>query len=141
MEHRDQNRNGNHHTFRYSYIAPTEEERREIESIRRSYITGEDRGSKLDQLRALDSRVKKPALWVALSLGILGLLSFGLGFSMVMEWRMLLGGVIVSLAGVVLMVLAYPVHEAILRRNKAKYRDQILKLSEELLHEGENKNS
>lgn len=85
--------------------------------------------------------MKKPALWVALSLGILGLLSFGLGLSMVMEWRMLLGGIIISLASVVLMVLAYPVHEAILRRNKAKYRDQILKLSEELLHEGENQNS
>ena len=85
--------------------------------------------------------MKKPALWVALILDILGLLSFGLGMSMVLEWRMFLGGVMVSLAGTVLMVLAYPVHEAILRRNKAKYRDQILKLSEELLHEGENKNS
>ena len=138
-KHRDQNSSGNDHTFRYTYIAPTEEERREIESIRRSYVTEEGGESKLDQLRALDSRVKKPALWVALILGILGLLSFGLGMSMVLEWRMFLGGVMVSLAGVVLMVLVYPVHETILKRNKAKYRDQILKLSEELLHEDESR--
>lgn len=138
-KHRDQDSSGNDNTFRYSYIAPTEGERREIESIRRSYVTGEDGDSKLDQLRTLDSRVKKPALWVALSLGILGLLPFGLGLTMVLEWSMLLGGVVISLAGVVLMVLAYPVHEAILRRSKAKYREQILKLSEELLHEDENR--
>ncbi|MGN1445784.1 MAG: hypothetical protein ACI4WV_05760, partial [Eubacteriales bacterium] len=135
----DQNSSENDHTFRYTYIAPTEEERREIESIRRSYVNEEEGDSKLDQLRALDSRVKKPALWVALILGILGLLSFGLGMSMVLEWRMFLGGVIVSLAGTALMVLAYPANEAILRRNKAKYRDRILKLSEELLHKDESR--
>ena len=84
--------------FRYTYTAPTEEERREIESIRAAYRK-DVRSEKLERLRRLNARVKNAAMSVALTLGVLGLLVFGLGMTMILEWGILAGGVAVSAAG------------------------------------------
>ena len=84
--------------FRYSYAAPTQEERREIESIRARYRT-DAHAENLARLRLLDGRVRRiPMLW-ALLLGIVGVLLFGLGMAMVLEWEQLAGGIAVSAAG------------------------------------------
>ena len=91
--------------FRYTYTAPTEEERREIESIRAAYRK-DVRSEKLERLRRLNARVKNGAMSVALTLGVLGLLVFGLGMTMILEWGILAGGVAVSAAGVLPMAAA-----------------------------------
>ena len=55
--------------FRYTYSAPTEDERGEIERIRDAYRT--DAGAeKLARLKKLDKRVKNSAVIAALTLGI-----------------------------------------------------------------------
>ncbi len=120
--------------FYYAYTAPTAEERREIDSIRRQYEEGEGE-SKLTTLRRLHARVKRSARIFALSLGIGGCLIFGLGLTMILEWGLPLYGVLVSLIGGVGMGLAYPVYQRLFKRNKKKYGGEILRLSEELLRE------
>lgn len=118
--------------FRYTYTAPTEEERREIESIRAAYRK-DVRSEKLERLRRLNARVKNVAMSVALTLGVLGLLVFGLGMTMILEWSILAGGVAVSAAGVLPMAAAAPAYNFVLRRGKEKYGEEIVRLSEELL--------
>ncbi len=120
--------------FEYNYSAPTEEERKEIDSIRRQYTAGSKEESKLERLRALDKRVKSGATALGLSLGIGGCLLFGLGLSMVLEWELLAGGIAVAVVGTLPVAFAGTAYKWVLARNKKKYGGEILRLSEELLH-------
>ena len=125
----------NNNDFEFKYSAPTSAERKEIESIRNSYIQKDAQSIKLQQLRKLDSKVKNIPTIVALVLGVGGLLIFGLGMSMVLEWNLIVFGIIVSLVGFVPMILAAPVNQMLTKKLKAKYGKQIIELSEELLNE------
>ena len=122
--------------FSYTYSAPTEEERREIEDIRRAYTAAEPRKeNKLARLRALHQRAQRPALIAALSLGIAGVLLFGLGMSMTLVWDLFAGGIAVAAAGLAAAIAARPVFGALLKRGKRKYGAEILRLTDELLQE------
>ena len=124
-------------SFEYTYSAPTEKERTEIEAIRRQYqeqpAAAADKTDKLARLRMLDAKVKNTATIFALVLGIVGTLIFGLGMSMVLEWGLFLWGVIVAVVGCPPIFAAYPVYNITLKKGKKKYGEEILKLSEELL--------
>lgn len=129
--------------FEYTYSAPTEQERKEIESIRRQYQAQpvSDREEKLNRLRKLDSFVKNSATTVALILGVVGLLIFGLGMTMVLEWELYIWGVVVGAVGLTPLMIAYPVYNLMLNKNKEKYGEQILMLTEELLNDKNEKKS
>lgn len=126
----------NKNEFEFKYVAPTNEERKEIESIRRSYTQKKPTLSKLDRLRALDAKVKGVPQIYSLVLGLFGILLFGLGLAMILEWKLLVWGIVVCAVSLVPMALAYPLHLKISKNLKAKHSDEILALSEELLNEG-----
>lgn len=123
--------------FNYTYTAPTEEERKEIASIRKQYQAPDPARpeNKIERLKALNARVKNTALALSLSFGVVGILVFGLGLTMILEWSQFLYGVIVMAIGAIPTALAYPVYRVVLRRNKNKYGDEILRLCEEVLQE------
>ena len=124
----------NDNKFTYTYSAPTEEERREIESIRKKYdnsINKEE--TKMDRLRVLDRKVRNSAMIIALTLGIVGVLAFGLGLTCVLEWNLWAVGITIMVVSCIPVALAYPVHGVVLALNRKKYGDEILKLTEELL--------
>ena len=121
--------------FNFRYSAPTEEERKEIDSIRRQYSPQEKTETKLERLRRLDSLVKNTAIIWSLCLGIIGSLIFGLGLSMILEWNIWLWGIVLMIIGSVPMAIAYPVYKTKLKKYKNCYGEEILRLSEELLNE------
>ena len=123
--------------FNFKYTAPTEEERKEIDSIRRQYAPQEHVESKMERLRRLDSLVKNTATIWSLVLGVLGTLVLGLGLTMILEWNIWPWGIVLMVIGSVPMAIAYPVYKLALNKGKAKYGDEILRLSEELLNENE----
>ena len=123
--------------FNFKYTAPTEEERKEIDSIRRQYAPQEKTETKLERLRRLDGLVKNTAIIWSLVLGVVGTLVLGLGLTMILEWSIWLWGIVLMVIGSVPMAIAYPVYKSTLNKGKAKYGDEILKLSEELLNESE----
>lgn len=125
----------NNNDFEFKYSAPTVEERREIESIRNSYIKQEK--TKLEKLRSLDNKVKNIPTITALIIGIIGILVFGLGLTMVLYWNLLVYGCIVAIIGVIPMSLAYYAYVKVYNKLKAKYSKEILQLSEELLNDEE----
>ena len=127
----------NENKFTYTYSAPTEAEKSEINSIRRQYEPKSEKEIKLKRLRTLDARVKNPPQIVALALGVVGLLLFGLGFTMVLEWGYMVLGVIISILGIIPMGLAYPSYKYIYDKNKKRYSEEILQLTKDLLNEND----
>lgn len=121
--------------FNFKYTAPTEAERREIDSIRRQYAPREQSESKIERLRRLDALVKNAAIIWSLVLGVIGCLIFGLGLTMILEWNILVWGIALMVVGSAPMAIAYPVYKRVLKKYKNRYGSEILKLSEELLNQ------
>ena len=118
--------------FKYTFSSPTEDERKEIESIKKQYSPSNQQ-SKLERLRKLDKKVKNVPIIISLLLGIIGTLIFGLGITMVLEWNLLWWGVGVALVGIIPIASAYFVYNLVFTRLKNNYSEEILTLSEELL--------
>lgn len=126
--------------FEYNYSAPTEEERREIESIKNEYLpkTKGAEKSGVERLRALDNKAKNPPLVCSLSLGIIGILLFGFGLTCWLEWTLYIAGVITGVIGAVIVGINPFIYKAFLARRRKKYSAEILALSSELLNEEQN---
>ncbi len=126
--------NNKRSTFEFHYSAPTDAERREIESIRRRYSEADASPEyKLARLRLLDARVRSLATALSLIAGILGALIFGLGIAMILEWNLLGAGILVASLGILPILAAYPLYGRAIAYGKKKYSAEILRLSEELL--------
>ena len=50
-----------------------------------------------------------------------------------LEWDMMALCVVLSIVGIVLVIFAYPMYNYFLKRNKARYGEEILELSNKLL--------
>lgn len=108
-------------------------ENKVVEKIVNSYTEKEN--TKLDELKALDSKVKKPALIFAYVFGSISALLLGFGMCVAMQviladlmWL----GIVVGVVGIALCLLTYPIYKRILNSRKNKYREQILSISNEL---------
>ena len=120
-------------SFSYTYSAPTEAERREINAIRERYAKDTGDNATMARLRALDARVRNIPAAVSLILGVTGTLIFGFGLAAILEWGMICFGIITAVIGAVPVGLAYPTHRAIQHRMERKYGEEIVRLSDTLL--------
>ena len=123
--------------FNFKYSAPSQEERKEIDSIRRQYLPQEKTETKMERLRRLDGLVKSVPTICSLVLGVVGMLIFGLGLTMILEWSIWLWGIVLMVIGSVPMAIAYPIYKLLLKKYKNRYGEEILRLSEELLNESD----
>lgn len=125
-------------SFSYNYSAAQQQE---IKRIREKYLPqGED---KMERLRRLHSSATNKAQMWALTIGILGALIMGTGMSLAMtDLSTILGmdgglamviGVAVGLLGMVLVTLAYPAYNRVLRKTREKIAPEILRLTDELM--------
>ena len=119
-------------TFAYTYSARQQEEVRRI----RDKYTGRQ-GSKLEQLRRLDQSVTRKGMPAALALGISGCLVLGVGMCCTMVWggRLFIPGIVIGLAGIAGICLAYPLYGRITRRERERLAPEILRLTEELMEQ------
>lgn len=122
-------------TFEYVYSAPTESEKKQIESIRRKYLKEPNNElDKIDRIKKLDAKVKSTATIVGLIFGVIGCLIFGLGLTMVLEWQVYLWGIVLMAIGCIPMGVAYPLHNYFYDKGKKKYGEEIIKLTDEILN-------
>lgn len=119
--------------FNYTYVALTEEQRREVASIRRQYETKEESSDTVGKIKRLDWRVKNVPTMISLILGVVGLLIFGTGMALVLEFSEIVWGVIVAAVGILPLAFAYPLFNFVHRHLTKKYAPEILRLSDELL--------
>ncbi len=121
----------NKDSFEYTYSATEQEE---IRQIREKYLPQPE--SRLSQLRRLDASVTRTACMAAVSVGLVGTLVLGAGMSMCLVWEetLFFPGIAVGLAGILGIVLAYPVHGYVERKARKRIAPEILRLTENLSH-------
>ena len=121
--------------FNFTYSAAQQQE---VENIRKKYLPKEE--DKMEQLRKLHAIPTQKAQAASLAVGIVGALIMGTGMSLAMtDIGSVLGGlamalgILVGIVGMVLVALAYPLYNRVLRKEREKIAPEILQLSDELL--------
>lgn len=122
--------------FSYTYSA---QENREVQNIRKKYLPRE--ATKLEELKALDARVKKPANVFAYTYGSVSAIIMGAGMSLIMtEIGTIIGltsamvpGVAIGVVGLGMALTTYPIYKGIWNSRKKKYAGEILALSEQII--------
>lgn len=110
-----------------------------VQKIRTQYT--EKEFTQLDELKALDKKVKAPANGFAWSFGTLAALILGSGMSLVMTdlgavlglAHTLIPGILVGVVGLVMALLTYPIYRAILAGRRRKHAGEILAISQRLM--------
>lgn len=112
-----------------------------VRKIRTQYIEKEEESNRLDDLKTLDKKVKKPANVFAFVFGSISALVMGSGMSLVMTdigsavgiENALFVGIAVGVAGLCMAIVNYPMYKGILGARKKKYASEIIALSDKLL--------
>lgn len=112
-----------------------------VQKIRTQYTEKEH--TQLDELKALDSKVKRPANVFAYVFGSIGAVIMGTGMSLVMtELGKIIGigdalvpGIIIGVIGMAMALINYPLYKKMLNKRKNKYADEILKLSQKIMEQ------
>lgn len=120
-------------TFSYTYSAL---QQKEIRSIREKYETpAREEKDKMEQLRRLDRSASVPGMAVSITVGVVGLLVFGLGMCCTTAWADTLFyiGIVIGIVGIVGMIAAYPVYVRMTKKRREKLAPEILRLSDELM--------
>ena len=125
----------NNESFSFTYSAGQQEE---VEASRKKYLPKE--ADKMAQLRRLHAIPTQKAQAKSLVVGVVGALTMGTGMSLAMtelgagfgEAALLLG-IPVGVVGMVLVALAYPVYNRVLKKEREKVAPEILKLADELM--------
>ena len=110
-----------------------------VQNIRTQYT--EKQHTELDELKALDAKVKRPANVFAYTYGSLGAIVMGAGMSLVMTdigatiglASTMVPGIAIGVVGMALVLSTYPIYKGILNSRKKKYAHQIVTLSDKLM--------
>ncbi|MBQ7915614.1 MAG: hypothetical protein IJ315_02350 [Firmicutes bacterium] len=115
-----------------------------VQKIRTQYTEKEH--TQLDELKALDKKVKKPANVFAYAWGIIGTLVMGSGMSLAMNVieagtyfgivigeNMMLPGIIIGLIGILMVCLTWPMYKKIMEGRRKKYAGQIIAMSDKIM--------
>ncbi len=110
-----------------------------VQKIRTQYTEKEH--TQLDELKALDSKVKKPVSVFAYVFGAISAIIMGAGMSLVMTdigaqlgmTETMVPGIVTGVVGLALAIFNYPIYKRILTSRKQKYADKIIALSDKLM--------
>jgi len=110
-----------------------------VQKIRTQYT--ETTHTELDALKALDTKVKKPANVFAYTYGSVSAIVMGSGMSLVMTdigatiglASAMVPGIAIGVVGMVMALSTYSIYKKILNKRKKQYAPEILKLSESIM--------
>lgn len=110
-----------------------------VQKIRTQYT--EKQHTELDELKALDAKVKKPANVFAYTYGSVSAIIMGAGMSLVMTdigatiglASAMVPGIVIGVVGLCMALSTYPIYKRILNSRKKKYAPKIMALSEKIM--------
>lgn len=111
-----------------------------VQKIRTQYTEKEH--TQLDALKALDTKVKRPANVFACVFGSISAIVMGSGMSLVMtDIGATLGlsgamvpGIIIGVIGMLMALINYPMYKSILSSRRKKYASEIIALSDKIMN-------
>lgn len=113
--------------FTYSY-SPAKNE--EVDRIAAKYITVRKKAdSDLERLKRLDRKAEFPGTVAGITAGLFGVLVICIGVGLVVSFEYLVPGLITGITGLGIAAAATPISKAVTKRNRERYRDEILALS------------
>ena len=103
-----------------------------VQKIKNQYETKQQ--TKIDELKQLDKKVKKPARVFAYVFGTIGALVLGGGMCLAMKviGDMMIAGIGIGLVGIGMVSCNYSMYKAVLDIRKSKYANQIFELTDEI---------
>ena len=110
-----------------------------VQKIRTQYT--EKQHTELDELKALDAKVKKPANVFAYTYGSVSAIIMGAGMSLVMTdigatiglASAMVPGIVIGVMGLCMALSTHPIYKRILNSRKKKYAPKIMALSEKIM--------
>ena len=110
-----------------------------VQKIRTQYTEKEHTG--LDELKELDSKVKRPANVFSYIFGTISAIIMGSGMSLVMTdigttvgiSDPMLPGIVIGIAGMFMAIINYHIYKGILGSRRKKYADKIIALSDKIM--------
>lgn len=126
MENKEQKQ-----AFSYTYSAREQEE---IKNIRKKYAPPAEE-DKMAILRRLDRSVYDKATINSIIIGTIGALVLGIGMCCTMVWQssLFIPGIVIGVAGITLVSIAYPIYNRTLKKEREKIAPEILRLTDELM--------
>ena len=114
-----------------------------VQKIRSQYT--ETKHTELDELKALDAKVRKPANVFGYTYGSVSAIVMGAGMSLVMTdigamvglASAMVPGIAIGVVGLGMALTTYPIYKKILGSRKKKFAPEILKLSEKIMGDGQ----
>ena len=111
-----------------------------VQKIRTQYT--EKQHTELDELKALDAKVKKPANTFGYTYGSVSAIVMGAGMSLVMTdigsvvglASAMVPGIAIGVVGLGMALTTYPIYKRILNSRKKKYAPEIMALSEKIMN-------
>ena len=111
-----------------------------VQKIRTQYT--EKQHTELDELKALDAKVKKPANIFGYTYGCVSAIVMGTGMSLVMTdigrvvglASAMVPGIAIGVVGMGMALTTYPIYKRILNSRKKKYAPEIMALSEKIMN-------
>lgn len=127
--------------FYYKYSAEESSEIKEAKRICAKYQ--KKKGTELETLHRLDAKVKRPANIFGYMFGSIGAIVMGSGMSLVMTdigekigmTEVMMPGILVGLAGMLMILINYPIYKKILDSRRKKYADEVIALSEKIINQ------
>ena len=112
-----------------------------VQKIRTQYTVKEH--TELDELKALDAKVKRPANVFAYTFGSIGAVVMGGGMSLIMTdlantlgiENPMLYGIVIGIVGMAMTIINYPIYKKLLERGKARYAYEIVELARQISEE------
>ncbi|MBE6619537.1 MAG: dihydropteridine reductase [Ruminococcaceae bacterium] len=110
-----------------------------VQKIRTQYTEKEQSG--LDELKALDIKVKRPANVFAYIFGSISAIIMGSGMSLVMTdigsavgiCDPMIPGIVIGVIGMLMAIINYPVYKKMLGSRRKKYAAEIIALSDKIM--------
>lgn len=110
-----------------------------IQKIRTQYT--EKEYTDLDELKELDTKVKRPANIFAYIFGSISAIIMGAGMSLVMTdigeiisiAEPMIPGIVIGVIGMLMAIINYPIYKNILGSRRRKYADKIIALSDKIM--------
>lgn len=113
-----------------------EKEKKYVEKTMSNYQ--EKKETKLEELRELDKKVMRGPTCFASVFGAIGALILGFGMCIAMEvilpglmWL----GIVIGCIGIIMVCINYSIYKKMVQKNKEKYAEQIVQLSNDLLNQ------